>query len=197
MSSRRVIGWVAAGAACILVALYAVNLFRSGQFSVGGAILGLVLAALIVGFVAAVGVARVRALRRRYPHAFVANVAMYSQLHRQLREISDALGVDASQLGSHRSASMVLDDTSLRIFAGLPLRQILALPSTAIASISVVQAPQGKWVLPSLEVAFSFHGRTLPLDFCLVNSNFRFPHAVGPVGLDRQLAVARKAHASL
>jgi hypothetical protein len=188
-----VIGWLAAGAGCILVAVYVINLFRSGQFSVGGALLGLVLGLLIIGLVAVVGVARVRSLVRRYPHAFVSNVAMYPQLHLQLREISDALGVDASNLRSVRSASMVMDDTSLRIFAGLPLRQILALPSTAIASINVARAPQGKWVLPSLEVVFSFQGRTLPLDFCLGNSNFRFPHAVGRVELDRKLAVAREA----
>lgn len=193
MSSRSVIGWVTAGAGCILVAVYVVNLFRSGQFSVGGVLLGLVLGGLIIGYFAVVGVMRVRSLVRRYPHAFVANLAMYPQLHLQLREISDALGVDASNLRSVRSASMVMDDTSLRIFAGLPLIQILALPSTAIAGINVARAPQGKWVLPSLEVVFSFQGRTLPLDFCLGNSNFQVPHAVGRVELDRQLAVARKA----
>lgn len=193
MSSRRVIGWLGAGAACILVAVYVVNLFLFGQFSVVGALLGLVLALLIIGLVTVVAAARVRSLVRRYPHAFVANVAMYSQLCLQLRELSDALGVDVSKLGLSRSASMVLDDVSLRIFAGLPLRQIVALPSTAIASISVAKAPQGKWVLSSLEVVFSFQGRTLPLDFCFGSSNFWFLHAAGRVELDSQLAVARKA----
>ena len=196
VSSRSVIGWLSAGAGCILVAVYVVNVFRSGQFSVGGALLGLVLGLLIIGLVTVVGVARVRSLVRRYPHAFVANVAMYSQLRLQLRQLSDALGVDASKLGSRRSASMVLDDVSLRIFAGLQLRQIVALPSTAIASINVARAPQGKWVLPSLEVVFSFQGRTQPLDFCLESSNFWFLHAAGRVELDSQLAVARKALAT-
>jgi len=185
--------WVAAGVACVLVALYVVYVFRSAQFSVAGVLLGLALGLLVIGLVATIGVTRVRSLRRQYPRAFVANVAMYYQLHVQLHEISDALGVDASNLRSRRSGAMVLDDVSLRFFAGLPLRQILALPSTAIASISVAKAPQGKWILPSLEMDFSIQGRTLPLDVCLMNSNFRFPHAVGRVELNRQLAVAEKA----
>jgi hypothetical protein len=105
---------------------------------------------------------------------FVSNVAMCAQMHVQVREVSNALGVNASNLGSRRSGAVVLDERSLRIFAGLPLKQILELPSTAIVKMSVVKAPQGKWVLPSLELVFSLQSRTMPLDLCLMNS-FGFP----------------------
>jgi len=173
------------------VAFYVVYLFRSGQFNLAGAVLGLVLVLLIVGTVAAIGAARVRSLRRRYARAFVSNVAMYPQLHLQLREISHALGIDDSAVRWRRSAAVVLDDTSLRIFAGLPLRQLLALPSAAISSITIARAPQGKWMLPSLEVVVACQGRILPLDLCIMTSGFRFPHVVGRAELEKQLAQAR------
>jgi hypothetical protein len=188
-----VITWVAAGAACVVVALYSINLFSTGQFSLGGALLGLAVGLLIIGFVAGVGAARVRSLRSRYPQAFVSNVALYDQLYHQLGEISEALGANAFRLGGRRSGSVVLDEGALRIFVGLRPRLALELPSTDIAAMGIARAPQGKWVLPSLEIVFTFQGGAFPLDICLMNSNFGFPHAVGRVELDKQLALARQA----
>lgn len=196
MSSRSLISWVVASAACVLLALYIVNLFRTGKFSLGGALLGLAVGLLVIGLVAGVGAARVRSLRRRYPRAYVSNVALYDQLHPQLRQVSAALGTDVPSLGARRSGAVVLDETALRVFVGLRPRQILELPSTDIASIRVANAPQGKWVLPSFEIVFTVQGRTLPLDICLMNSNFGFPHAVGRRELDKQLPLARQARAT-
>jgi hypothetical protein len=88
---------------------------------------------------------------------------------------------------------VVLDDAALRIFVGLRPRQILELPSSAIASIGLAKAPQGKWVLPSLEIVFTVQGRAFPLDICMMNSNFGFPHALGRVEVEKQLALARQA----
>jgi len=183
-------------AALGIVVAFVVNLLRSAQFGIAGAVLGLGIVLLVIGTVAAVGAMRVRSLRRRYPRALVSNVAMYPQLHLQLREVSHALGVNPSELRSRRSGAMVLDDTSLRIFAGVPLRQVLALPSTAISSISIARAPQGKWMLSSLEVVFACHRRALPLDLCLMTSKFQFPHVVDRAELEKQLAQARQALAA-
>lgn len=192
----KVTGWIGAGTLCVVVALFTVNLVRSGQFNAGGAVFGVVGVVLVVGSIAGIGIARLRTLRGRYPRAFVSNLALYPQLYDQIRELTQALGTDISPLGSRRMVSMVLDDESLRLFAGFPLKEVLAFPSTAITSVDIAKAPQGKWVLSSLEVVFSVRGRRIPLDFCLMNSTFAVPHAVGRAELERRLPVARKALAA-
>jgi hypothetical protein len=119
---------------------------------------------------------------------------MYPELHDQLREASSALGLDSTKLGFHRAASIVLDDASLRVFAGITQPELIfTMPAGATVGMRIARAPQGKWVLPSLELDLSQDGQQLVVDFCLMNSNFGFPHAIGLAELERQFVNARAA----
>jgi len=193
LSARRIVSWSAVGLAVALLAAYLVNLFRFHQFSVVGAVIGLALGVSIIGAVATFGSSRAKALRRRFPHAFVSNVALYPQLHDQLRDACRALQLDPSMLSRRRSAAIVLDDEGLRMFAGARTTQILDIPVHAIDGLRTAVAPQGRWMLPSLEIDLGAPGGPLRLDLCLITERFGFPHAVGRAELEKRLAVARQA----
>jgi hypothetical protein len=194
LSPRRTLGWVAAGAAVVVVALFWINLIGSGQVSGAGVIGGVILVALIVGVVAAIGTSRARTLRRIYPKGFVSTIAMYGQFLVQLKAVTNALGVDLAVPQSRRSGTVVLDDSFLRVYVGIvkPI-ELVAIPASDITRIGIAKAEQGKWILDSLEIGFESAGGGLAIDFCVMNTGFGFPHVVARKELERQLLIARSA----
>jgi hypothetical protein len=194
MSSSRVLGWVAVAAGCALVAVYIVGLVRLHQFSAWGVVLGLALALLITGSVALFGSVRERTLRRMFPGAFVSNVAVYPQLQDQLLSASDAFGVDPPKFGLWRFASIVLDESSLRIYAGIRKPGLVySIPSDLIKGLRIAKAPQGRWILPSFELDLTREQPPLLVDFCLITQRLGIPHAVRRVELETLLASAELA----
>jgi hypothetical protein len=124
-------------------------LVRRDQFSAGGVVLGLALALLITGSVAFFGSVRERTLRRMFPGAFVSNIAVYPQLQDQLRVASDAFGVEPPKFGLWRFASIVLDESSLRIYAGIRKPALVySIPSDVIKGLRIAKAPQAAGYFP-------------------------------------------------
>lgn len=166
--TRRFTGWIAVIPLGILAGLLVMNLIYQKQFSPAGLILGIVIVAVIVGLFSLSNWARLNALIRDHPGAFATNVVMYPQFRQQFSDAARAFGVDISGVGSHRSGAILLDGQELRLFVGSGApRQVASFPAPLIRGIQIADAPQGNWILNSLEFELSADGETFALDFCV------------------------------
>ena len=186
-------GWLGAALLCALVGLFVFYLFASNQFNAGGIVLGVSVVIVIVAVVGARSWYSVRAVERRNAGALVARIVMYDQFRAQLNSLAEASQMAQPRLGFHTAATLSVNSDHVRLFLGANSEPFFSIPTSQLTSIDIVKAPQGKWILPSLEMTFEANGTSVGLDFCVMNSGFSFPHVVGRKKLERTLTQAQLA----
>jgi hypothetical protein len=172
--------------------MYIFNVVRQDQVSLVGVALGLPAAIGLVGAVDLWNVARIRTLEKRYPGAFVAQLVPYPQLFPQLEPLVRA-GVGRGRVGSSGYASIVVDRSSVRIFAGAwRPRESFSITGMEISDLRVRRVPQGKWILSSLELQFGSGDEAILVDLCLMRLWLGIPVVLRAEALAAKLTELRE-----
>ena len=166
-----------------------VRLVQVGQYSLSGAIGGLLIAALILVVVTGSNNRRLRRAVAANPHAYVTNIVMYPDLGWEIR----AALPGAPRLGLARSGTLVVDEHGVRVLVGGGLRVFFTISRPQIASTSIESALQGNWRLSTVVVQVVTADGALPVHFCLMQWGLLLGHVVKGPALDAELRAIQAA----
>ena len=179
----RLIPWLSTALLAVAGLLPLLKAIRGGYDAgtIPGVLLGVASVVFVFAAIDTVNSARLRALRRDNPHAFVSNIVTYRPLPQQLLDVQTQLGISTGKVRASSYGSVCIDSDAIRFYGGSwRPRMVASLPVSRITDVRLEIRPQGKWNLACIELEFSSATARSVLDLTMMTTRWGLPGVASP-----------------